>query len=422
MSSERPLPIDAMIPRDESAATAADSRGAASHDVPDQFKSYAANRDFFIREAPEIVRSGDLKSGIMPVWRKLNEGIREPYNELSGLEDFTTTVLKITTEYDSEARTLLRSAADSLVRYKDVDYLSWSHSVCHLIETYHGPRKDPGGSKRKRGDYSSPSFLDTDEAREILKVLVDESVARQKLSPNDAGCSDRIVKPIILYNLVSAGKDGLRQNYAFKPESLNDRAYANILSSRLKENGADLGAFLETNTPLEYYERMLRDGIDMPSRFDPTTQLELLQTLEKELSHDAVDAYVQKKFAPNGQKTTFEEMVRNYAEYKDAKAELRGWFVDVEGTLIVKNYEGATELNGYLVERMEKAASGGSPVTVFTGGDPVKMTEALARLGFPSKFLPVVSKSDYRGKVLEVLIDDTPPEYQGFKAADYQSR
>lgn len=93
---------------------------------------------------------------------------------------------------------------------------------------------------------------------------------------------------------------------------------------------------------------------------------------------------------------------------------LKGLFVDVEGTLIK---DGA--LDKILVKKIE---SFNGPVTIFTDNNsPEYLSEQLRKLGFPEKFLPVVSKKDFRGegKVLEYLIDDLSPSLQGLKVVNH---
>jgi hypothetical protein len=91
-------------------------------------------------------------------------------------------------------------------------------------------------------------------------------------------------------------------------------------------------------------------------------------------------------------------------------------YVDVEGTLLAGG-----KLNHIVMFSVDRTAREGRPVVVFTGGNPDAQTEELRKLKFPEQFLPVVSKESYRGKILESLIDDTPPEYQGFKAREYRA-
>jgi hypothetical protein len=98
-------------------------------------------------------------------------------------------------------------------------------------------------------------------------------------------------------------------------------------------------------------------------------------------------------------------------------------FVDVDGTLIVPDWHTkAPKLNPDLVERLDAHCPRGTSVTVFSGGDPAVQTARLRELGFPERFLPVKSKSDFKGMKLEIVFDDTHPAIQGFTAVHLNPR
>ena len=59
------------------------------------------------------------------------------------------------------------------------------------------------------------------------------------------------------------------------------------------------------------------------------------------------------------------------------------------------------------------------PVTIFTGGDPVKAAENLKAAGVDKELCNVKSKTEYIGKILETCVDDTAPAIQGFRAKNY---
>lgn len=78
-------------------------------------------------------------------------------------------------------------------------------------------------------------------------------------------------------------------------------------------------------------------------------------------------------------------------------AVIAGVFCDVEGTLIQID----RLIPGRLEMLAEYAKTG--PVTLWTGGDMKEVGDTLAILGVS---LPLVSKYDYRGKTVEIAIDD----------------
>lgn len=380
-------------------------------DIPEQEnpkkKNYIENKDFLINEAPGLIREKSFEDGMMVVLGRLGIEVgnydRKIYKILAAHEMLAKRALEISNTIDTDARPLLDAATDALIKFKDVDYGGWSHSVCHPIETY-GQERCPS------------SFLDTESSREDLTKLVNESVARQKESSHDVGCSDRIVGPILLFNLKQAVTTNLEKPYSYKPESLKDPEYVDILKNNLDDKySLDVKIFLSTDTPLEFCSRVINSGGKLPWRLLPSEQLELLGELKKHLPADVLNSYVQKIYHPNGKDITFDELQGNFSGFKEAKDVVKGVYVDVDDTLISNG-----KLNKSLVEKLEGLAVEGREIIVFTGGNVANAEDQLRRLGLPEKFLSIRSKSDYRSKILESLIDDTPPEYQGFGAKEYE--
>lgn len=375
------------------------------------FIPYVTNKNFLINEAPKLIQEGDFYEGIAIVAEKL--GIKVDFDKDHGyerikiaetIERLTNILLEITNEFDEDASVALKAVVDFTIKFKGAGYRSWSHNVCHTIEKY--------------GESNEVSFLNTAKSREILIGLVDESVKRQKEDESDIGCSSRIVGPIARYNLVEAGFDNLEAQYAYKPESLSDNKYVEILRNGLDSSDDDyVSTFLASNSPLEFYRITLEKGSDLPSFLSIERKIELMQHLEKYLTREVVDNYVRKVYHPNGQDITYEELVQSFKQSKEAHEVVKGIYVDVEGTLIRQNYEGYG-LNQNLVKKLITLADEGKNIIIFTGGDAEILGEELKKLGLPERFLPVRSKNEYRGKVLEVLVDDTPPEYQGFKTLE----
>ena len=380
------------------------SYGGSREEEARRLNIYVTHRDFFINEAPKLIQENDFYEGTVPVAEKLGVEVstdnRENYKILSTLESLSRRLLEITNEFDKDASVLLSAVTDSFIKFKGVGYGSWSHTACHPIETY------------GRG----LSFLDTPESRGILTGLVDESVKRQKEESHDIGCSNRIVSPIMDFNLTEAGLDNLEAPYVYKPKSLSDAEYVEILKNELKdEYSYNVKAFLDSNSPLECYRLILEKGSKLSG--SPKAQIKLLQSLEKHLSREIVDDYVKKVYHPNEKDINYEELLQSFQESTEAHEVIKGIYVDVEGTLIRENYQGRG-LNEHLVEKLNKLADEGNEIIIFTGGDVQALGEELKKFGLSERFLPVRSKNDYRGKVLEILVDDTPPEYQGFRTLE----
>ena len=358
---------------------------------------FLKEKDFLLKKAPQLIRKGE--KGVFAVAKKLG---LDAYDYLGTLESLARILLTITNDFDKGAVKTLDAIADAFKKEGLEDYMHWSHQVCHLIEDY--------GKKDKQ------SFLDTAQSREVLTKLVDESVKRQKESRDDIGCSPRIVGPIAMFNLVEAGLDKLDVPYPYKPDSLKDEDYMEIMKDKLDDDYDFLSrAFLSSDTPAGCLKLILEKREPLPEIFSPERQIEVLQALEKHLGKELLDHYVKHVYHPNGQSTDYAELTQNFQKSKEAHEVVEGVYVDVEGTLI-EDHWGKHELNEGLIKAIEGFEREGKKIIIFTGGNRETLEEELKRLGVPERFLPIRSKSDYRGKVLGALIDDTPPEYQGFKA------
>lgn len=297
---------------------------------------------------------------------------------------------------------------------KDISFSGWSHGVCHLFEQY------PAGI----------SFLNSSENLSVAKKLVNEAI-RRCINARAEGNISRIIDPIIAYNLAQLESGNLDDNFIFKPDSVHQDEFIQFLSDKLqkdRENGKsdDMTKmikqkniarvyFSRLETPRDFLKVLIKDGIEIPVS-DERRRIELLHMIKDSITEEEMRIYLNKLYMVNNQEITLEELMQNLTEAEHATGEIvRGVFVDVEGTLIKDG-----RLNMSLVADLEREANSGKSVIVFTGGDKTAQTTNLRALGFPEKFLPVVAKSDYHGKILEHLIDDTIPEYQGFKAEYYQ--
>jgi len=279
---------------------------------------------------------------------------------------------------------------------KNKDFSGWSHSICHLFEMY------------KRGE---ASLLDAPD--EVVAKLVDDAVARSIQSRQEGNMS-RIVGPLLQYNLDHINPDRLDGSFSFKPDSLNNEEFISLFSNA--DYAKSLRLFCAARTPREFLKQLIKENIkSLPSGLEPEKVITLLRSMQDNVSREEMNAYVNKFYRINNQDTTLETLTGNLSESENALERIDGVYVDVEGTLI-----SGGELNSSLVNYLEEQRELGRKVVIFSGGNPEELTKNLSALGLSEKFLPVISKLDFKGKVLEELIDDTVPEYQGFKAAQYK--
>jgi len=296
--------------------------------------------------------------------------------------------------------------------YKDADknnekFQGWSHSLCHLFEGY-----NPGYPHYR--SLLEPRFLKTAEK------LVNECISRG-LEANNAGCMDRVIHPIIRYNLANIKtKEDLERRYDFKPAVLTKQKGELINLLDKEDDGGQIESFLITSTPKEYILKRIKCGQKLfygyPERTEKIT-VEMLNLVKEYLSEDEINSYLKEAYNINirdiGGKNLAEDLAiirKNLEQSEKASERVKGLFIDVEGTLVING-----QLNEELLERIEEESKEGKDIIIFTGGDPEEQTELLRKLGFPEKYLPVKEKKDYKRKVLETLIDDTDPVYQGFK-------
>jgi ketosteroid isomerase-like protein len=280
-------------------------------------------------------------------------------------------------------------------RYNDAserDRLSgWAHGACHLFERY-----GVGGS-----------LLDFSENLKAATIIVDEFVKREVEAQTSSGNDERILGPIERYNndyLKAADLDGA---FPYRPASLSNPAFLDITAKEVE----DVISFLRARTPREYLADIVRENKRLPIT-DPTATVEVLHVMEKDFSPGVWQSYIEQHYMVNGEKLSLSQIAENIKDSEGAAERLEGVYVDVDGTLI----NGKGQLNKKLLEVLENQVRNGLVVTVFTGGNVNEQTDRLRSLGLPDKFLPVQSKNKFKGKRLELLIDDTQPEYQGFKA------
>lgn len=294
--------------------------------------------------------------------------------------------------------------------YKDADeknekFQSWSHSLCHLFEKY-------------KSDYShtsllQPRFLKTSEK------LVNECVSRG-LRANETGCMDRVISPIINYNICNIKTKEDLGKYDFKPEILSGKSKE---LAQLFEHDRDkrISDFSATKTPKEFILKQMERREELFYE-KPEKTVEILNLIKEDVSEEEMNSYLKDAYGINIQDIggkniveTLKIMKENVEKSREASEEVKGIFVDVEGTLIVGG-----KLNEKLLEMIEQESKEGEDIIIFTGGNPEEQTQILRKLGFPEKYLPVKDKKDYKGKRLGYLIDDTEPTYQGLQPRSYR--
>ena len=92
----------------------------------------------------------------------------------------------------------------------------------------------------------------------------------------------------------------------------------------------------------------------------------------------------------------------SFAKKTMGKKIIPGVFCDMEGTLIVND-----SANAEIVRKLEEYAKT-RPVTIWTGGELREIYKLLRKNGITK--LPLVSKYDFEGCIVETMIDDLEPE------------
>ena len=281
-------------------------------------------------------------------------------------------------------------------------FQGWSHTVCHLYESY-------GRDKTYSG-----SFLNSPDTLPAGKSLMSEAV-RRAAAVGTSGCLDRITQPVIKYNLDNL-PDDVNAPFAFYPEMDEEtkqqyaketwRAYSPSDESKL---------FLSNDTPKQFILEALKKNpaviVEAGTRLVP-----YLKAIENELGPEEAAKLIPETLRRDNGITSLEQLAQNLETATGEHQEMapKATYVDVDGTLIVDG-----KLYRSTVEKIKRSSM---PVVIFSGGDPNEQTERLRKLGCPEEYLPVISKNDFRGKKLQgVLIDDTPPDFQGFSSDKYQS-
>lgn len=203
------------------------------------------------------------------------------------------------------------------------------------------------------------SLLNLKENQAAAEMLINDAV-RRAISEQKYGNMGRILDPLLRYNMDNA-ETFTSGAFPFKPKSIENPEFIAVIRkpSEGKDYCAANRAFCESRSLEELIPKM---------------------------------AQISKS----------EELKHHYS----------GLYVDVAGTLISSD----GQLNQKVLGKMREARAAGVKVTVFTGGSPEEAKEILLRLGVEEEFLSVDPKGDYLGEKLGTVIDDSPPESQGFAA------
>jgi hypothetical protein len=282
------------------------------------------------------------------------------------------------------------------------DFGGWSHSLCHNFEHYGRGYDD---------DVSDVSFLNYPHNLEVAEKLVNAAVEKFE-NCRHLACMPRIIGPILKYNLDQMDLANIAEPFAFFPQSLKSPLLAKLCEEK-PEYYADLADFCQSESPDQFFTRWFSRGQEaLCFSLEPQLTAAVFERYREIIPPQALASYLQKLPEMEGRPQTLEEIGRRTKLASEAKTVEEGAFIDVEGTLLTSD----KRLSDQIVKALDALAARGMKTTIFTGGDPVAATETLRVLGLDEKFLPVRSKSQFEGKLLELLIDDTKCGYQGFGA------
>lgn len=304
---------------------------------------------------------------------------------------------------------------------KRARYRSWSHSLCHLYENY-----ERGADAR--------SLLKEKGLRGANIRAINEA-GRRMVETEELGCMPRIVIPLLRYNLDQVDPGKLDVPIALKPEGLEDADYVKYLESLEEDNETKKMLVLSrAKTVRELLVGMVRQdvkddrqGLCYSISTNMARLLRILEGLRPEITIEELNNYMSRAvYNQMGRDTGiakigYEALKANVETAEQATEVCPGLYVDVDGTLLLHEEGKGLQLNEAVLNAMKEAGEMGVSVTIVTGGDPELKAKQLLGVGLSETYLPVKSKYDYRGKALELLLDDTAPEIQGLKAGSYHN-
>lgn len=306
---------------------------------------------------------------------------------------------------NGEFNQMLIAACDAFRRCPSYDYMGWSHAVCHNFEKFN--RKHPDSS-----------LLGHPEIAAAVEGLIEEATARAVENGN--GCFERTMGGIIGFALSQVEMDKVEEPFPWKPACLSDARVASLLGEN-SARGSVRGIFCLSKTPREFVEGVAKlVATSEKEIYGVNLALDLLEAVRNENNCEIIDACIFKQHRLNHADIPADkvgQLLEDRRAAATAEETLPGIFVDVDNTLVALDWETKMPKLSDVAKVLWTLAPGSrKQITIFTGGDPEKATERLKGLGFPSDLLPVRSKSEFRGKRLAVLIDDTPADIQGFSA------
>ncbi len=286
------------------------------------------------------------------------------------------------------------------------NYSNWSHSLCHNFERFDSRR-------------SGSSLLDFPHQDEISERLLSAALDGAILTDSQ-GCIGRIIGPIIDRNLSEYGTEVNKTSPSgsFLPDCLRNPSAEKFLYSTLQEllSGEVVGEVLSRKFQSFAASSRSLDEL-IPEYLTPSQVIQVLEAYGPSFEPSVLEKFLSAVAKGEAVAPTVEELSRRHQMSIGAKDFVEGIYVDCQGTLLYSSNRLNESLHTSLVELLDQ----GEKVTVFTGADPHAMEEILKSVGADPRLLPVVSKEGFKGKLLECLIDDTKPEYQGFGALNTPS-
>lgn len=353
------------------------------------------------------------------VFRELGESFNTKNTSPRDLISYITNIENL--EPDSKAPELMEALAEEWKNLDKNNIESFKHSLCHFFDKYRSIsfiNNDAFLIKEKpRGLLSDKRWNHTTEIliKEVLSRVA-EDVKRNPHGEYHGNNLGRIFIPLMMYNLDEVNTNQL-ETFPLKPEHSFYSAVADLIEERKGARGYSSNAlkeFLRASSPKDLIIRLIHSDEPLPIT-DEAKAIRLLDAVKDDVSQEEMDAYIKKNYRVNDLPTDLETIEKNVEAAKEAKEQLAGLFVDVDGTLLQED-----KVNMAVLQEMEVAVKRGTPVIVFTGGDPEIAAEKLKALGVLGEFANVKRKADFRGKVLERVIDDTDPALQGFKTTNWK--
>lgn len=307
--------------------------------------------------------------------------------------------------------TLIENCSQGLLSSKEKGSDVWLASLAGILSPCYSDRRESCAIQ------DNPGFID-DIANKLIEAVC-ENVTTASPALN------RIFKGIINYNLRNADIENLDLPFTWKAKALTSNQFISLLEAMASQSGEYLKFtnFLKASSIREFIVAVVNDVVSQPDQILPIEiSPRLLNAVINEVNSDKITDYldlmIQK--CPSMETVGYgsETAISNLRKAKSATDFLPGVFIDVGRTLVEYPRIGESRLSDF-AEAFIKITPIDYRVTIFTGGDPISTTDELRKLGVPERFLPVQSKNKFVGKRLELVIDDTSPDIQGFAADKY---